>query len=126
MSTIIFVIKDGENLAIALVGAGIGFLNGFLGGGGGILVVCALVAILKLPQKEAHATAILVILPITIISAVVYVFNQRVDWLCTVFATIGVIAGGLCGAVLLKKLDPKAVQIVFCSILVIAGIRMFF
>ncbi|HRX13850.1 MAG TPA: sulfite exporter TauE/SafE family protein [Eubacteriales bacterium] len=119
-------IRDGENFAIALLGAGIGFLNGFLGGGGGILVVCALVAILKMPQKEAHATAILVILPITIVSAIVYVFNQRVDWLYTLFATLGVIAGGLCGAVLLKKLDPKVVQIVFSAILVIAGVKMFF
>ena len=70
-------VRQGENLALVLAGAGIGFINGFLGGGGGILVVCALLAILKMPQKEAHATAILVILPITLVSALVMIRNKR-------------------------------------------------
>lgn len=119
-------IRQGENLSLALAGAGIGFLNGFLGGGGGILVVSALLAILKMPQKEAHATAILVILPITVISALVYVINGSVDYLATLFATLGVVAGGIAGASLLSKMDSKIVKVIFSVLMMVAGIRMFF
>ena len=81
-------------LLIVLSGCGIGFINGFLGGGGGVLVVAVFLALYALPQKNAHATALLVILPISLISALVYLLNGSVDWEYTLFATIGVVAGG--------------------------------
>lgn len=67
-------------LLIVLSGCGIGFINGFLGGGGGVLVVAVFLALYALPQKNAHATALLVILPISLISALVYLLNGSVDW----------------------------------------------
>ena len=41
-------------LLIVLSGCGIGFINGFLGGGGGVLVVAVFLALYALPQKNAH------------------------------------------------------------------------
>lgn len=38
-------------LLIVLSGCGIGFINGFLGGGGGVLVVAVFLALYALPQK---------------------------------------------------------------------------
>ena len=111
---------------LLLSGIGIGFLNGFLGGGGGILVVCVLLAVLQMPQKSAHATAILVILPVSILSAVVYFLNGNVEWEPTLYATIGVVGGGVVGALLLNKLRGSAVKIIFAVIMLLAGVRMFF
>ena len=39
-------------LLIVLSGCGIGFINGFLGGGGGVLVVAVFLALYALPQKK--------------------------------------------------------------------------
>lgn len=36
---------------LAVLGAAAGFINGFLGGGGGVLVVALMLAVLCLPQK---------------------------------------------------------------------------
>ena len=41
-----------------------GFINGFFGGGGGMVCVPVLTGALKLSQKQAHATAIFFILPL--------------------------------------------------------------
>lgn len=113
------------DLLLVISGVFIGFINGFLGGGGGTLVVIVLLALLQLSQKQAHATAILVILPVSVLSAVVYFFNGSVDWLPTLYATIGVVGGGICGALLLNKLKGNVIKIIFAIIMLIAAVRMF-
>lgn len=112
-------------LLIVLCGCGIGFVNGFLGGGGGVLVVAVFLALYALPQKNAHATALLVILPISVISAVVYLINGSVMWEYTLFATVGVVGGGVVGAVLLNKLNGNVVKLIFSVLLLASGVRMF-
>lgn len=112
---------------LQLVGSGIaaGFVNGFLGGGGGIIAVPLLAIVMALPAKKAHATAIFVILPLSIASAAVYLFNGSVDWRVTLLATAGVVGGGVIGALLLNKLDNNVVKLIFSVFLMAAGVRMF-
>lgn len=112
-------------LILIVFGFFIGFVNGFLGGGGGVLVVMVLLWLCKLEQKNAHATALIVILPISIVSAIVYLLNGSGDWEKIIYSTIGVIFGGLLGAVLLNKLKGEVTKLIFSAILMIAGVRMF-
>lgn len=115
-----------QSYALIISGLIIGFINGFLGGGGGTLLVVVLLIALDLHQKEAHATAMLVILPISLLSAFVYYLNGSVQWLPTLYVTLGVIAGGVAGAFLLNILKGNAVKLIFALIMLIAGVRMFF
>ena len=103
-----------------------GFINGFLGGGGGVIVVALLLSVLKLHQKHAQATALLVILPLTVVSAIVYLCKGNVDWEPTLWATLGVVVGGVVGALLLKKLQGNVAKIIFAAVLIAGGIKMFF
>lgn len=103
-----------------------GFINGFLGGGGGVLVVTMLLTVLSLPQKNAQATALLVILPLTVVSAVVYLAKGTVQWQPTLWATAGVVAGGIVGALLLSKLKSDVIKIIFSVVLILGGIKMLF
>jgi len=69
--------------ALILSGAVTGILSGFFGGGGGMLVVPALTLIMKLTEKQAHATAIAVILPVTVVGAVTYLLRGvSAGWFC--------------------------------------------
>ena len=104
----------------------VGFLNGFFGGGGGMVVVPLLIFLLNLPEKKAHASAILVILPLCVVSSIVYIIKGSIDWLQLLYSTIGFVIGGVVGALLLKKLDNKVLRIVFAIIMVGAGIKMLF
>ena len=112
----------------ALVVGGVlaGFINGFLGGGGGVVIVSLLLAVLKLDQKKSQSTALLIILPLTVVSAAVYLICGNVDWHTVLWTTLGVVAGGVLGALLLKRLQGNAVKMIFAVILVLGGIKMFF
>ena len=103
-----------------------GFINGFLGGGGGVLIVALLLAVVKLHQKSSQATALLIILPLTVVSAAVYLFKGNVEWTPTLWATLGVVAGGIVGALLLSKIKGNVAKIIFALVLIAGGIKMFF
>ncbi len=119
--------KDKKRFWLTLgTGMIIGFINGFFGGGGGMVAVPLLEKALKLDNKRSHATAIAVILPISVVSSIVYALETRIDWINLLYVTIGVVAGGIVGAFLLKKLSGKVVRIIFVIIMLAAGIRMLF
>ena len=111
---------------LAILGGLAGFINGFLGGGGGVLVVSLLLTVMALPQKNAQATALLIILPLTVVSAVVYLFKGVIDWQPTLWATLGVVLGGAVGALLLSKLKSDVIKIIFAVVLILGGIKMLF
>ncbi len=118
---------DIKNKTLLIVtGIVTGACNGFFGGGGGMIVVPMLVILLKLTPKKAHATAILIILPITIISAVISVVSGHYDLAVGIPTGIGVIAGGILGALALKKIDNKMLVKGFAFVMLVAGVRLLF
>ena len=101
----------------------VGFLNGFFGGGGGMIVVPLLIWI-GLTDKQAHATAVFTILPISIASSVVYFLNNDVVLDNLAFASLGFTIGGIFGALLLKKLNNNVIRILFSLIMIGVGIKI--
>lgn len=111
---------------LMISGAFIGLINGFFGGGGGMVCVPVLQKVLSLDDKSSHATAIAVILPLSIVSAGIYVFNGYISSIPLLAVSSGVIAGGLIGAYALKILPPKIVRVLFALIMFLGGIKLIF
>lgn len=101
-----------------------GWINGFLGGGGGVLTVTLLLTVFALPQKKAQATAMAIILPVTAVSAFVYLMKNSLPYVTLGFAALGVAIGGTIGAVLLNRLNGNAVKLIFGLFLVAGGVKM--
>ena len=116
--------KKVKNLHIILFGALIGVINGFFGGGGGMVVVPLLTKLFKLPQKKAQATALFVILPISLVSAIIYLCYNSVNFSKGWPVILGIIGGGVIGATLLNKLNNKIVRIIFIVMMAVGGIGM--
>jgi len=110
----------------AIWGSVIGFINGFLGSGGGMVAVPILENLKKIENKKAHATAIAVIFPLSLISAIIYSVNFEFNWVVVAVLSVGVTIGGIFGSIFLKKLSGKTVRIIFASLMLIAGVRMLF
>lgn len=115
---------DKRTLLFITAGLSVGIINGLLGGGGGVIAFLVLTALCKLQVKEAHATSILIILPVSLISAAIYLLNGKVDWSITALASLGVVAGGATGAFLITKLTPLAIDIIYAVILTLSAFRM--
>ncbi len=101
-----------------------GVANGFFGGGGGMFLVPAFKFLGGMQQKESQATAMSVILPLSVISAGVYMFKGNNDFATSIPVSIGVLVGGVVGAFLLKKLSNKFLSLAFYILMIVAGIKL--
>lgn len=101
-----------------------GACNGLFGGGGGMIAVPYLERVAGYPTASAHATAIAVVLPATLVSAAVYLFFGLVPFFVFLPVSLGVLLGGFLGAKLLGKLEPKYIAIAFSVFMLAAGVRM--
>ena len=116
--------KKVKKLHIILFGALIGVINGFFGGGGGMVVVPLLNKLFGLEQKKAQATALFVILPISLVSTIVYMCYNSIDFQSGWPVIVGIIFGGVIGATALNKLNNNAVKGIFIFFMFLGGIGM--
>ena len=93
-----------------------------MGSGGGMIAVPMLEKIKKLESKKAHATAIAVMFPFSLVSGAVYILNFQLDWLTLGIMTASATLGGVLGCFALKKLPGKVVRVVFAFLMAFAGV----
>lgn len=115
--------KNSNKLLLTLGGFGVGVLNGLFGAGGGALMV-PLLAKSGLDTKRCHAGAIAVILPITLLSAALYLKDGHVTPAEALPYIPGGLIGSVIGAVFLKKIANRWLKGAFGVLIVIAGVRM--
>lgn len=115
-----------DKTAKVIAGACIGLVNGFFGSGGGILAVSAMETLGE-EQRKAHATSILVIMPLSIVSAILYFIGGSISFSGNTWWLLGgAAAGGLAGALLLGKLQGTWIDVIFTLLIIASGIRMVF
>ena len=108
----------------ALIGIVTGFVNGLFGSGGGTVLVPCMEKFLKTEAQKAHASAIAVILPLSVISAILYAGRLEVDIKSLLFVSAGGIAGGFIGAKLLGKISSGSLHIAFGLCMLAGAVRM--
>jgi uncharacterized membrane protein YfcA len=109
----------------ASAGVAAGVVNGFIGTGGGIILTFIFIKIMgKDRTKDAFATVITAILPISFVSAVNYHMNGNLRLDETLVYIIPAVIGGFAGAFLLEKIKVDWLKIIFSALVVYAGVRM--
>ena len=99
-----------------LAGALAGFVNGFFGAGGGMVLVPLLIWLCRLEDKAAFSSAIAVILPLCIVSIVVYALHDSLP--------IGGAAGGVLAGLLFRKMPARALHLILGGVILAGGIRL--
>ena len=106
-------------------GAGAGVLNGFLGSGGGIILIFALTLLGEAEDaRDVFATAVLSILPMSAVSVYFYWREGAVPITDTLPFLLPAAVGGIFGAWLLCRISPKLLKLLFAALMLWAGIRM--
>lgn len=124
MEDIIASMTKTNKVTTTLLAIAAGAINGIMGSGGGIIVVILLLTAFCLTQKQAQATALFVILPLSVVSAIVYIVKGSVPLWNTIYVTIGVIVGGVVGALLLSKIPNNISKLIFAIFLIAGGVKL--
>lgn len=113
---------------LVLIGLAAGVLSGFVGVGGGIVIVPALIYFLGLTQHQAQGTSLMLMLPpIGVLAVYNYYQSGQLDKQLILYAIIialTFIIGGYFGSKLSLKLSPLLVKFVFGIILLYVSIKM--
>lgn len=117
--------NDHKKQALFAVGGGalVGVLNGMLGAGGGMIAV-PLLKKLGLRQTDAHATAVAVIFPLSLLSVAAYFLLDRFEPRGAAVYLLPGAAGALAGSLLLAKIPAKWLRKIFACFMIWAGVRM--
>lgn len=111
-------------LRCAVVGAAVGVLTGFLGVGGGFLIVPALVLFAGVDTKKAVGTSLAIIA----LNSFAGLFGQLryapVDWLLTAEFTLLALAGMLLGFALSNRVSEPALRKAFAVLLLVVAVSV--
>ena len=107
------------------IGVLAGIASGFVGIGGGLIIVPALIYFLGLDQHTAQGTSLALMLPpIGIMAAMQYHSEEHVEWTYSVIIAVTLILGAWLGSKWSLKLPTSVVRLVFSAILFYAAIGM--
>lgn len=112
-------IKFFKLLAYGIV---IGLVTGFLGAGGGFLLIPALVFLLKLPMKKAIGTSLLIISLNSLIGFVGDLGHFHIQWKFLLGVTSAAIAGLFIGSLISKKIPGEKLKKGFGWFVLVMGI----
>ena len=96
---------------VIFLGICVGFITGFVGAGGGFIIVPVLIFFLRLNFKKAIGTSLCIIAINSLVGFTGNIGQQKIDWLflmtISAFAIVGILAGSmLAGKISSKKLKP--------------------
>ena len=112
-------------LILVLIGITAGILSGFIGIGGGIIIVPGLIYLLGFTQIQAQGTSLALMLPpIGILAFMHYYKAGNVDLKVASVVAVTFVVGGFFGAKLAHKLDQNIVKIIFGAIMLLISIKL--
>lgn len=113
---------------LACIGIGAGLLSGFMGVGGGIIIVPALVYLMGMSQHAAQGTSIaaIMLLPVGILSVINYNKEGNVNFIYSGLIALFFLAGSYAGSKWVQGVDTLVLKRVFACVLLVIAVKMFF
>ena len=101
-----------------------GGLNGFVGTGGGILLVFALCGVLGVDKKDSFATSLCITVPVSLVALFNYFKTDSIDFSLASEICLPTLLGGFVGAVLVDKLKLPWLNGIFGILIIYSGMCM--
>lgn len=112
-------------LTLLLIGVAAGVLSGFIGIGGGLLIVPALMYFTGLSQMAAQGTSLALMLPpIGALAVMNYWKAGEVDIRAAAVMVVAFMIGGHFGSRIALAMDPLKVRLAFGTVMLFVAVRM--
>lgn len=112
-------------ILLLVIGFIAGALSGFVGIGGGVIIVPALIYIIGMTQHEAQGTSLLLMLPpIGILAVMNYYKAGNINWMYGIVVASAFVIGGFFGSKISLKLSPAVVKLSFGFIMLYVAVTM--
>lgn len=117
--------READKPKAIAAGFGVGVLTGFLGVGGGFLIVPALVMFGGLAMKEAIGTSLFVIFLNCVAGLIGHASGNYFDWSLTFLVMILAVGGAVFGTVLSHRLAAHRLRTMFAVLVLAVAVFLF-
>ena len=107
---------------VILLGITVGFLTGFVGAGGGFIIVPVLIFFLRLNFKKAIGTSLCIIALNSLVGFIGNIGHQNIDWIMLMIISVICILGILIGSLLSTKVSSQKLKPAFGWFTLVVGI----
>ncbi len=104
----------------ALIGLVAGVLSGYVGVGGGFLMIPLFMQLLRMPMKLTSGTSLIGVLMLSVPGTVMQALLGNVQWLAGICVAVGAIPGAVIGTKLLARVPELALRFIFGAFLLVA------
>jgi len=112
-------------IACVILGLAAGVLSGFLGIGGGVIIIPMLVYVFGFTQHQAQGTSLAALLPpIGLLAFLKYYYSGNANLKMGLIIGSGFFLGGLLGAIFAQPVPDILLKRIFGVFLLIIAIRM--
>ncbi len=106
-----------------ITGAFAGVANGLFGAGGGLFIVPLFIHWCKIPERNAFASSVAIILPLSIVSAFIYFKNGYLNISISLPYIIGGALGGFISGRFFKNINMLWLRRIFGIFILYGGFR---
>lgn len=108
----------------AIIGLSAGVLSGYVGVGGGFIMVPLFLSKLNLPMKKASGTSLVAVGILVLPALVTQIVLGNVNWAAGLACIVGSIPGAALGAKLQTRIPERALRFCFAGILGVAAVLL--
>ena len=119
-----FVLSRGKLIGAFCIGLLAGAFSGYIGVGGGFIMVPLMTAWLGVSMRDAPGTARVAIIILAIPGVIGQAIYGHVDWLAGVSLCVGAIPGAALGARLAPRIPERGLRLLFAAVLVFAALAL--
>lgn len=103
------------------VGLVAGVVSGYVGVGGGFLMIPLFMQLLKTPMKLTSGTSLIAVMILAIPGTIAQAVLGNVDWVAGIMVAIGTIPGAAIGSKLIVRVPELVLRFVFSAFLLVAA-----
>lgn len=106
------------------VGAIAGVASGYVGLGGGFVIVPLMVSLFRIPMKLTSGTSLIAVALLAAPAAVTQALYGNVEWMVAAAVAVGSVPGALWGARLIPHVPERALRFIFSGFLLVGAVML--
>ncbi len=118
-------LKTKRNMIICgIIGLVAGIMSGYVGVGGGFIMVPLFMQLLNLPMRLTSGTSLISILILATSGTILQIVYGNINWVAGIFVAVGSIPGAYLGSKLITKVSETVLRFMFSGFLIVAAILL--
>lgn len=108
----------------AAIGLVAGLASGYVGVGGGFIMVPLMLSIIGIPMRKASGTSLIAVMILAIPGVIEQGIIRNINYLAGIAIVIGTIPGAVIGARLVTKVPERTLRLLFGCFLIVAAVML--